>query len=146
MLLTRNRFIVEQDTPSSYSGQTGLFTRVNSAEDALEFAAVVATVLANEATRMTILEHLAARLPFELLPGTAQRRTMTVRIEDASIEDALEELLVGVRYSVEYDIDPEDGSRVLSRLLVGEPLSSSVAVRTPLEPRRGNGHDRRRER
>ncbi len=40
MLLTRNRFITEQDTPSSYGGQTGLFTRVNAAEDALEFAAV----------------------------------------------------------------------------------------------------------
>lgn len=39
MLLTRNRFIVQQDTPSSYSGQTGLFTRVNAAEDALEFVA-----------------------------------------------------------------------------------------------------------
>ena len=44
MLLTRNRFITEQDTPSSYSGQTGLFTRVNAAEDALEFAASTAAI------------------------------------------------------------------------------------------------------
>jgi len=45
MLLTRNRFIVQQDTPSSYSGQTGLFTRVNAGEDALEFAAAAGVFL-----------------------------------------------------------------------------------------------------
>jgi len=64
MLLTRNRFITLADTPTSYSGASNQIARVNSAEDALEFAPASALGLAHaDLSGVTGLQHHATLFP-----------------------------------------------------------------------------------
>jgi hypothetical protein len=70
----------------------------------VEYDAGLVTVLANLATRMTILEGLAASVPFELRWGDVEPHTMTVRIDEVALEDALKEILAGLRYGAELAI------------------------------------------
>jgi len=60
MLLTRNRFITLADTPTSYSGGSNQIARVNSTEDALEFAAASALGVAHaDLSGVTAAQHHA---------------------------------------------------------------------------------------
>jgi hypothetical protein len=61
---------------------------------------------------------------------------VTVRIAEASIDDVLNPILFGLPYSLYYDVDPDDSSRILSRLMVGRAEPGDFAVATPVPERK----------
>jgi hypothetical protein len=53
---------------------------------------------------------------------------MTLRIEDAPLSEALATLLVGVRYSLEFDFDAAKGRHVVREVAVGPPVTVAAAA------------------
>jgi hypothetical protein len=86
------------------------------------------SVRSNGAQRWAILEQLAQKARFKLLRGDLKRRAMTLRIEDAPLSEALATLLVGVRYSLEFDFDAAKGRHVVREVAVGPPVTVAAAA------------------
>ncbi len=80
-----------------------------------------------------VLEALAAEGGFELLVGEIEPSTLALRIEDASLAEALVQLLAGVPYGVEYERQQATGEPRLARLIVGRPVSTPPSA-APGEP------------
>lgn len=86
------------------------------------------SVHSNGAQRLAILEQLAQKAGFELLGGNLKRQTLTLRIEDAPLVEALASVLVGVRYSLGFDFDAAEGRHVVREVAVGPQVTVAVAA------------------
>lgn len=81
MLLTKtsaSSFIAQPDTPGSYSGQTGLFPRVNAGEDALEFAAAGLSAHALDGVDHTAKEGIVKAYCSVASDGTLQANSFNI--------------------------------------------------------------------
>jgi hypothetical protein len=86
------------------------------------------SVNSNGAERLAILEQLAQKAGFALLRGNLKRQTLTLRIEDAPLVEALATVLVGVRYSLGFDFDAAEGGHVVREVAVGPQVTVAVAA------------------
>jgi hypothetical protein len=95
-----------------------------------EFSGGRIALVANRVPARQILDRLVASLRFELEigRGVILPRAVTVRLSDVGVDAALEQVLAGLPYSVDYSVDPDDTSRVLSRVRVGEPEMGEFEV------------------
>ena len=98
----------------------------------VEFSNGRVSVLSNGALRLEILEQLAEKVGFDLLTGDLEPRLLTVRIEGASLGEAFGVLLAGMRYNLEYDLEPE-GSNIPVLLTVGHAVSIVTAPQAEAE-------------
>jgi hypothetical protein len=89
----------------------------------IELAGGRISLWSNGAPLLGVVKHLAEQAGFELFVAGIEDTTLTLRIEDAELGDALGELLTGIPYSLEYEPDPESGSQRLIRLVMGYPVS-----------------------
>lgn len=86
------------------------------------------SVVSNNAPRRAILEQLAEQADFELLLGRFAPRSLTLRIEDAEVPQALFAILSGVIYSIDVELDETTGRQEITWLSVGEPVSVAKPV------------------
>jgi hypothetical protein len=112
----------------------------------VEFAGGRVSVHSNEALRLSILEKLAAQADFELVVGDLEPRSMTLRIDDTRLADALPVLLEGVPYGANYSTS-ERGHRLV-RLRVGEVIEVAEMPRgvDASQRRRGDNRAERQQR
>jgi len=101
------------------------------------------TLLANGVPARELLDRLNELLRFELeiSRGIILPRSVTLRLEDEDVDEAFEEILAGLPYALFYGVDPDDQSRVLRRVLVGEPGGegpevAALSKREEIEQRR----------
>jgi hypothetical protein len=93
----------------------------------ISFANGRVSVRSNGAERMVILERLAQKADFELVSGTLKRQSLTLRIEDAQLSEALATVLVGLRYGLELDFDAAEALHVIRRVSVGRAITGATA-------------------
>ncbi len=93
------------------------------------------SVLSNGAERLAILEQLAQQAGFALREGDLKRKALTLRIEDAPLREALATLLVGVRYSLDFDFDAARGRHVVRAVAIGPPVAAVAAAVAASQPR-----------
>ncbi len=90
-----------------------------AAASALRFADGRVSVSRREVLQLALLEELAARAGFALEVGGVAPRSITLRLDDAPLLDAISAILEGTAFRVEYAVDPGTGAHVLAKLHVG---------------------------
>ncbi len=83
-----------------------------------------------EASPLAVLEVLGARAGFALAVGDVRAEPVTMRLDDASLAEALAALLRGIPYGIDYVLDPTTGAHRVGAVRVGtfrEPQIVGVA-------------------
>jgi hypothetical protein len=104
------------------------------ASTALRFAAGRVSVARDQVLQLALLEELAERASFELAVGAVAPRSVTLRLDDVPLLDAISVMLEGTPFRAEYAVDSKTGAHVLAKLSVGE-----LAPASPVAPRAEGG-------
>jgi len=99
-----------------------------SASAALRFSAGRVSVARDEVLQLAVLEELAGRAGFELIVGSVAPRSITLRLEEVPLLDAISVMLEGTPFRAEYAVDSRTGAHVLAKLSVGESVSASASL------------------
>ena len=81
----------------------------------------------NGSLQLAILEQLAAQAGFEIVAGKTEAHPITLQIDRASLVAAIALILDGVTYTLGYDFDETSGTRILTRVEIGEALENDAA-------------------
>jgi len=98
------------------------------ASAALRLRAGRVSVARDQVLQLAVLEELAGRAGFELEVGAVAPRSITLRLDDAPLLEAISVMLEGTAFRAEYAVDPRTGAHVLAKLSVGESVSASPSV------------------
>jgi len=81
------------------------------------------SVSRDQVLQLALLEELAARAGFELEVGEVTPKSLTLRLADAPLLDAIATILEGTPFRAEYAVDPTTGEHRLAKLGVGNPTA-----------------------
>jgi hypothetical protein len=90
----------------------------------LRFSAGRVSLTSEQVVQLVILEDLAQQAGFELVVGPVEPRSITLRLDDVPLLDAISMLLEGVPFRAEYRAEGPTGPHALARLVVGEPRAA----------------------
>jgi hypothetical protein len=90
----------------------------------VRFAAGRVSLVRDQALALAILEEVAGAAGFELVVGPVTARTISLRLDEVPLVEAIGALLEGTPFRAEYAVDPQTGAHRLARLVVGEPARS----------------------
>jgi hypothetical protein len=126
------------DEPAGEAGPQGATAAGAAASRArgveIRVAAGRVRLASEQVLQLAILEELAKQAGFELVVGSVTPRSLTLRLEDAPLLEAISTLLEGVPFRAEYKVDGTTGGHVLARLIVGDaPLAARGPRRAKLE-------------
>jgi hypothetical protein len=85
------------------------------------------TVRSNGSLQLAILEQLAEQAGFEIAAGKTEAHPITLQIDRASLVAAIDLILDGLTYTLGYDFDETSGTRILTRVEIGEVLENDAA-------------------
>ncbi len=88
------------------------------------------TVRSDGSLQLAVLEQLAAQAGFEIVAGRTDAKPITLYIERASLVDAIALILDGISYTLGHEFDEAFGTRILTRVEIGEAFDNSAASRT----------------
>jgi hypothetical protein len=106
------------------------------------------SMVSNRYPRIGLLGKLSREVGFEMTrpePG-ARSANLTLRLLDATVEEAIATALTGVEFQIHYVYDAEQKRSVLSRVNLGRPRSEPVRGGARGRESRGPGNDRHRPR
>jgi HEAT repeat protein len=79
-------------------------------------------VQSNGSLQIAVLEQLAAQAGFAIAAGRVDAQPITLQIERVALIDAIELILDGLTYTVEYDFDEASGTRFLALVAIGDAI------------------------
>jgi hypothetical protein len=85
------------------------------------------TVRSDGALQLAVLEQLAAQADFEVVAGKTETQPLTLEIDRVSLIVAIASILEGFSYTVGYDFDEGSGTRILTRVEIGEAIENGAA-------------------
>ena len=86
------------------------------------------TVAREEVLQLALLEELAASAGFELEVGDVAPRSLTLRLTDAPLLEAVSAILEGTAFRASWAVDPASGEHVLAKLSVGAVATPPAAA------------------
>ncbi len=103
----------------------------------VEYVDGLVTVQSNGSLQIAVLEQLAAQAGFAIAAGRVDAQPITLQIERVALIDAIELILDGLTYTVEYDFDEASGTRFLALIAIGDGIGYGAAdpAKRPLRPR-----------
>jgi len=93
----------------------------------VEYADGFVTVRSNGSLQLAVLEQLAKQAGFAIAAGRVDARPTTTQFERVALVDAIARILDGITYRLEYDVDAASGTRVLSRVAIGDARGYQTA-------------------
>ena len=96
-----------------------------AASAGLRFADGRVSLARDEVLQLALLEELAQAAGFELEVGAVAPRSISLRLDQVPLIDAIAAMLEGTAFRAEYAVDPKTGAHVLARLAVGEPAPTA---------------------
>ncbi|MBW2543784.1 MAG: HEAT repeat domain-containing protein [Deltaproteobacteria bacterium] len=85
------------------------------------------TVESNGSLQIAVLEQLAAQAGFAIIAGRVDARPITLQFERVALLDAIDLILDGLEYTVEYDFDEASGARYLAQVAIGDTTQYRAA-------------------
>ena len=93
----------------------------------VEYVDGLVTVQSNGSLQIAVLEQLAAQAGFAIAAGRIDAQPITLQIERVALIDAIELILDGLTYTVEYDLDEASGTRFLALVAIGDAIGYGAA-------------------
>ncbi len=94
------------------------------------------SVEAHDALALAVLERLASRAGFRVSAGAEAPRTVSLRLDQATLEAAIAAILAGTPYGLDYRYDSARGVHAVDVVRVGARAADAIARRTPAEAER----------